>query len=381
MRIVMTYPFSLTHPGGGTIGCIEICRRLADRGVEMVLIPVGGKENRSGIAGSSDIRPVRPSRLHRLLDAHPVAKKVAEATNEKPTDAVIGWLHEAALLPKVAASSGSLFGMIAGMPYRTWFGRVNRLSTARRLADSLWLKRPLRQAGVIFSLSDFVRRELIELVGVNADDVVTVYWGVDPEFGSISRPERGSLRNLFFFGSFDPIKGIFDALSALRELDAMGYKEWTFYIAGWGQTRDVLQTIHHYGLEERVRLLGRLKHEDLMNHLAQADLAILPSRTESFGLAIAEAQAAGLPVVSYDVGSVPEVVQAGSTALLVEAGNTSALARAVASMIDDPRRASLMGSAGRERVLTRFSWDTAAAEIIEIIRSRYPFRQDSSCLE
>jgi glycosyltransferase involved in cell wall biosynthesis len=107
--------------------------------------------------------------------------------------------------------------------------------------------------------------------------------------------------------------------------------------------------------------------------LADADLALLPSWSESFGLAIAEAQAAALPVVAYAAGSVPEVVEDGVTAWLAPVRDVAALAERLHAACADPEGAHRMGLAGRARVLARFRWEETAERLLdELLRAPTP---------
>jgi glycosyltransferase involved in cell wall biosynthesis len=118
------------------------------------------------------------------------------------------------------------------------------------------------------------------------------------------------------------------------------------------------------GIIGQVKFLGRLSHEELLPVLEWADLAILPSRAESFGLAIAEAQAAGLPVVACRTGAVPEIVEDGLTGWLVEPGDSQAIALALMAAMRGPERAFGMGVAGREKVANRFTWRATAEAMV-----------------
>jgi glycosyltransferase involved in cell wall biosynthesis len=82
----------------------------------------------------------------------------------------------------------------------------------------------------------------------------------------------------------------------------------------------------------------------------------MPSYFESFGLSIAEAQAAGLPVVAYAAGSVPEVVRDGHTGWLAPARDIRALAERIGAALADPAEAARRGAAGRERAAAEFDW-------------------------
>jgi len=106
------------------------------------------------------------------------------------------------------------------------------------------------------------------------------------------------------------------------------------------------------GLGPYVTFLGEQLH--LGGLFAQADLFVLPSEQESFGLAALEALASGVPVVASDVGGLPEVVRDGETGLLVPPHDPRALAVAVLELLrDEPRRAA-MGRAARADATARF---------------------------
>jgi glycosyltransferase involved in cell wall biosynthesis len=97
---------------------------------------------------------------------------------------------------------------------------------------------------------------------------------------------------------------------------------------------------------------------------AKADLFVLPSRRESFGLVLAEAMAAGLPVIATQVGAIPEVVKDGETGILVPPEDPSALANAVSDLLDHPRVMKDMGTRGRERAEKHFTWDKVAQRVV-----------------
>ncbi len=107
------------------------------------------------------------------------------------------------------------------------------------------------------------------------------------------------------------------------------------------------------GIEERVRFLGETP--DVAPLLACADLFLLPSSQESFGLAALEAMACGTPVIATDVGGIPEVVAAGETGELFKPGDIEAMSAAAASILSDGPRVERMRAASRARAVERFS--------------------------
>lgn len=134
------------------------------------------------------------------------------------------------------------------------------------------------------------------------------------------------------------------------------YPDAEFWIAGDGSCRQELVTLaRDLGVSSHVRFLGH--REDVPALLSQADIFVLPSRSEAFPNAVTEAMAAGLPVVATAVGGIPELVTDGQTGRLVPSGDAAALARALLDLLDDPARAAEFGRAGRRRIEQTYSFD------------------------
>jgi glycosyltransferase involved in cell wall biosynthesis len=110
----------------------------------------------------------------------------------------------------------------------------------------------------------------------------------------------------------------------------------------------------------RARLLGYV--ENLTEFFAALDLYIMPSRSESWGLAALDAMAHGLPVVASDVGGLPEVVEEGATGWLVPPGVPAALADAIATAASDPQRLRQLGRNARQRA-SQFSSEQTVARV------------------
>jgi D-inositol-3-phosphate glycosyltransferase len=102
----------------------------------------------------------------------------------------------------------------------------------------------------------------------------------------------------------------------------------------------------------------------LSTYYRAADVVLVPSRSESFGLVALEAAACGIPVVASDVGGLRSVVRDGVTGLLVPSRDHEAFARAVRGLLADPPRAIAMGTCAAERA-SAYSWRATARAVRE----------------
>jgi N-acetyl-alpha-D-glucosaminyl L-malate synthase BshA len=182
------------------------------------------------------------------------------------------------------------------------------------------------------------------------------------------QPQAGDLRELFprlsgwddparrpsvlFHGSsFRALKRVGDVVRALAAISKT--REAALVLVGDGPERPAVEALaRELGVAERVRFLGLLpRFADL---LARSDLFVLPSATESFGLAALEALACGVPVVASEVGGLPEVVRNRETGLLVPPADPGALAAACLSLLEDEPRRRAFAAAARADALARF---------------------------
>jgi len=132
---------------------------------------------------------------------------------------------------------------------------------------------------------------------------------------------------LLFVGRLVSIKGVDVAVRALRILRERGVKQ-TLTLCGDGPERTaVRQQVEEYGLTDAVTFEGWTDPEDLVHHYSMAEVALVPSRYEPFGIVALEAIACGCPVVASNTDGLPEAI--GDCGLLVPPGNPEALANAI----------------------------------------------------
>jgi glycosyltransferase involved in cell wall biosynthesis len=169
--------------------------------------------------------------------------------------------------------------------------------------------------------------------------------------------------NLLCVGTLTPRKGhavLFEALNELRD------RPWHLTCAG-SLLRDaqyvaaLQHQIDRFSLRRRVSLLGDLDRDALERQYARADVFVLPSYLEGYGMALAEAVSFGLPVVSTTAGAIPETVPADAS-LLVPPGDGRALAKALAVVIDDPARRAALAANARAARASLPTWAATSAK-------------------
>ena len=211
--------------------------------------------------------------------------------------------------------------------------------------------------------------DIMDIIGVDGNRIVVCPLGVDPCFMEMSRSAPVEITRFIFFGRIVPEKGILDAIEALGQLASKGFNNWNYRILGQGDQEWARNAAREHGIDDKVVVCDPAADEGLYRELKQAHLAIMPSHSEAFGLSIAEAQASGIPVVAYEAGSVPEVVENGVTAWLAPFRQVDRLARCIEEAVQDPERTYRVGLAGRERIAQNFTWKKTAATILEGIQT------------
>lgn len=190
-------------------------------------------------------------------------------------------------------------------------------------------------------------------------------WGVE------GRSRKASSRpalSLLLVGHWTPRKGILAALTALERadpavtLDLVGEQDRDAAYAS--QVRALLQSP---ALAGRVQVHGRVSDQELARLYAQADVLLLPSTHEGYGMVLAEALAAGLPIIATRVGAVPEVVRDGQEAILVLPGDTLAMARAMDRLARRPDERQRRAALARERAAVLPGWSDSLTAFQDLL--------------
>ncbi len=163
-----------------------------------------------------------------------------------------------------------------------------------------------------------------------------------------------------------------DKLASYRLLaDALGRTTgpaWDLLIVGDGPARGEVELAFGAAPPGRVHFLGALAAEDLAGLYAACDVLTWPAINEAYGMALLEAQAAGLPVVAGDSGGVSAIVRHDESGLLTPPGDATAFAVALDSLLGAPARRQAMAEAARAQVAACHGLDRAAARLDRILR-------------
>ncbi len=215
--------------------------------------------------------------------------------------------------------------------------------------------------------------QLVDFYGARPDRIELVPPGVDHAF--FSPGDRSGARTalgfderptLLFVGRIQPLKGLTIAVRSLAELRAVDAR---LVVVGGpsgadgpGELDAVRSLIDELGVGDRVQFVEPRPHHLLSTYYRAADVVLVPSRSESFGLVALEAAACGVPVVAASVGGLRTLVEDGVTGHLVDSRNPSDFAARVDSLLADPAAAARMGEAAT-RLANRYSWSTTAARL------------------
>ena len=231
------------------------------------------------------------------------------------------------------------------------------------------IERAAGLAGTIVVPTHAVAAELTA-AGVSGRMVVVGEGAAASLSGPISGATVAAVRNRFGLperyvlavGTLEPRKGLDVLLDALAAEPARDVLLVVVGQPGWGET-DMTAEAGRRGIADRVRVLGRLPDDQLAAVLAGAAAAVVPSRSEGFGLPLLEAMTRGIPVIHSDAAALVEV--AGGAGLCVPVGDQVALAQAIRTVLDDSEMTARMSTAGRLRAVD-YSWDAVAEQLWEI---------------
>ena len=163
-------------------------------------------------------------------------------------------------------------------------------------------------------------------------------------------------------------KGIDLNLQALGGLHHKGLRNWAYTIVGDGRERASLELLATaLGIAEQVNFVGAVNHDTVYGYLAEADVFVLPSYREAFGVAYLEAMACGLLTVGVRGQGPSAFIRDGETGLLVEPNDVASLAACLQETFENPAHMQGIALKGRDFVHGAFTWRGHAEHLIDIL--------------
>ena len=246
-----------------------------------------------------------------------------------------------------------------------WGGAKRK--TLREFYDTVIGKGTMESADLITCVSKHERDMLVSEIGIREDNIKIIYnginwndWQILPD-KNIFRKQYPDISDKFvlFAGRLATNKGLSDLISAM---DLVNQKSVDLVITGadMGLGKQLEKEASEKGV--RMHRLGHIDDETYRSVLAAAEMLVLPSEYEAFGIVLLEAAAAETAVIGTNVGGIPEAMSPGNNGLIVEYNDVDNLSKSIATLLDDAKMCKEMGKAGRVWA-KNFSWDSILKEL------------------
>lgn len=217
----------------------------------------------------------------------------------------------------------------------------------------------IAQSDAVTAISQYLADETCRTFGLGGIEVIPNFINAE----DYQRRENSSLRAelaprgeklLMHVSNFRPVKRISDCVHTLAKIKAASKLPVRLVMCGDGTEREAAENLaREYGLADDVLFVGQVPN--IADYLSVADLLLVPSQTESFGLAALEAMACEVPVIATRVGGLPEVVKNGENGFLVKLGDTAAMAERAIEILSDETKQRDFGKRGREWAIGQFN--------------------------
>lgn len=392
----------LSTPGQGDAGGMnvyinELATTMAGRGVDVTVFTRRADEETPEVTDVSDRYRV----VH--IAAGPARRiPVAAMTDHVGafTEATLRWIDGTGVHPDVLHShywlsgwSGVVLKEALGVPLANSFHTLGRVKDLGRRADeppsspvrTMTEREVIARSDCVIASTPHEFEDLLEHYGASPERLCTSPPGIDH---GVFRPgDRTEARRwlglplqiplVLFVGRIQPLKAPDVAVEALPLIESPDLPPQLLVVGGPSGPRGEreLTRLHELvardGLQDRVHFVPAQPHAALARFYQAADVLIVPSRSETFGLVAAEAQACGLPVVAAAVGGLPYAVADGRSGLLVEGHDPDGFAVAIGKILADPSIAEEM-SAEAVAFSERFSWPATADRLLELYAGIQP---------
>jgi glycosyltransferase involved in cell wall biosynthesis len=235
----------------------------------------------------------------------------------------------------------------------------------------------MNRSDALIAVSKYTVDELTDLYGIEEKKIHVIYNGVDINKFK-PRSDRAELRREFgleqekkivlFVGRLYHRKGLETLLSSIPPV-LQQFSDVKFAISGTGfkkKEESLRELAKELNIEEHVTFLGYVPDEKLPDLYAASDIFVLPAIYENFPFAILEAQATALPVISTEVGGIPEFLVDNENGFLIDPGDQEQLTQRVIALLQNPKLAKEMGNRGRSLIEEKFAWRLITSQVIDL---------------
>ena len=228
-------------------------------------------------------------------------------------------------------------------------------------------------ADLIVTSSEYSKSEIVS-VGINPELIHVLSPGLDREKFQISsnnnQLDNQGKTKILCVANYIPRKGTIHLIEALAQIER---QDFTLDLVGnrknnssyYNQLKNAVEKLK---LTEFVVFHDGSDQENIKHLYSCADIFILPSFKETFGIVFLEAMHYGLPIITTNVSAIPELVEEGKNGLLVSPGDSQALAKAITKLMANPNLIKQMGEAGRKKVATSYYWEQTCSQFFSIIQ-------------
>ncbi len=244
---------------------------------------------------------------------------------------------------------------------------------ARRMFFPQAIRINARKADALIAVSESTREDTIRLLGIPPEKIITTQLGVDPSFRPII--DAGEKRRIvekydlpeqfiLYVGLIEPRKNLPMLISAYKRLIERDMEFKLILVGRYGWMHEqVLNQIENLELETMIQLIGYVPQEDLALVYNLSSLFVYPTVYEGFGLPVLEAMACGIPVVTTDISSLPEIV--GEAGILTPVNDVEALYEGIVLGLNDTDLRQKLVHKGQLRA-AKFSWERTAQLTMQV---------------
>jgi glycosyltransferase involved in cell wall biosynthesis len=294
------------------------------------------------------------------------------------------------LVPSFAVPAG--FGKtLISTVHSTWKGEAeaikgepySRLNSNEKFMVSFnWFLRifeekMLERSSKIIAVSDFTRRELLQYYKVKEDKIRVIHNGVDADKFKPATDKLKAKAELGFnpedkailsVGRLYARKGLFTLIESMA-LVTRKFKNAKFIIAGKGLSNEMKKLVNYaakLGVKDNIVFTGYFPDKKLPRLYQAADIFAFSTFYENLPFAVLEALSTGLPVVTTNVGGIPEMIEDGKNGFLVEPFNSRELADRILYYLEHPAAASEMALLARKAIENQFDWRLIVKKVVKV---------------